>query len=230
MTGPNASNAASAGNPSIAVASPGTLSPSSALFIDSAPIHGSVSGGLDRDLIPNFPHLFAKDVGLAGTGLFTSKSLGPGELVLKDTRPLGCVLNTPLLEHRCAWCLTGQSSMHIGAPEHIDLKKCGGCSVVRFCNQVGGFPFFVTRYLLGIINLNGFLDSPISCRTEQVLGWAEASIVFKEMKNMEFSLQVSKFYSYCRGHIVSRSVWFICNRLKSRVYAHPSKRRYEQRP
>lgn len=185
MTGPNASNAAltksgaaSTANPSIAVASPSTLSPSSALLIDSAPIHGSVSGGLNRDLIPNFRHIFAKDVGPAGTGLFTSKSLGPGELVLKDTRPLGCVLDTPLLEHRCAWCLTGQSLMHIGAQKSIDLKKCGGCSVVRFCNQVGGSFFFVTRYLLGIRNLNGFLDSFVSCCTEQVPGWAEASIVF----------------------------------------------------
>lgn len=157
MTGTNASNAAlsksgtaSAANPSIAVASPGTLSPSSALPIDSAPIHGSVSGGLDRDLIPNFPHIFANDVGPAGMGLFTSKSLGPGELVLKDTRPLGCVLDTPLLEHRCAWCLTGQTLMHMGAQKHIDLKKCGGCSVVRFCNQVGGFSFLVTRYLLAL--------------------------------------------------------------------------------
>lgn len=149
MTGPNASNAAltksgaaSAANPSIAVASPSTLSPSSALLIDSAPIHGPASGGLDRDVIPNFPHIFAKAVGPAGTGLFTSKSLGPGELVLKDTRPLGCVLSTPLLEHRCAWCLTGQSLTNMEAQGHIGLKKCGGCSVVRFCNQVGGFPFF----------------------------------------------------------------------------------------
>lgn len=142
LTKSGAASAASAANPSIAVASPGTLSPSSALLIDSAPIQGSVSGGLDRDLIPKFPHIFAKDVGPAGTGLFTSKSLGPGELVFKDTRPLGCVLNTPLLEHHCTWCLTGQSSLHMGAQKHIDLKKCGGCNVVRFCNQVSGFLFF----------------------------------------------------------------------------------------
>lgn len=160
MTGTNASDAtltnsgaASAANPSIAVASPGTLSPSSALLIDSAPIQGS------RDLIPKFPHIFAKDVGPAGTGLFTSKSLGPGELVFKDTRPLGCVLDTPLLEHRCTWCLTGQSLMHMGAQKHIDLKKCGGCNIVRFCNQVGGFLFFVTIYLLEIRNPNRFLGA-----------------------------------------------------------------------
>lgn len=166
MTGTNASDAAltksgaaSDANPNIAVASPGTLSPSSALLIDSAPIHGSVSGGLDRDLIPEFPHIFAKDVSPAGMGLFTSKSLGPGELVFKDTRPLGCVLDTPLLEHRCTWCLTGQSLMHMGAQKHSNLKKCGGCSVVRFCNQVGGFTFLVTRYLLGIRYLNGFLGA-----------------------------------------------------------------------
>lgn len=168
MTGTNASNAAlnksgtaSAANPSIAVASPGTL-------------------------FPNFPHIFAKDVGPAGMGLFTSKSLGPGELVLKDTRPLGCVLDTPLLEHRCAWCLTGQTLMHMGAQKNIDLKKCGGCSVVRFCNQVGRFSFFVTRYLLGIRNLNGFLDSFVSCRTGQVLGWAGASSFSKKSKIWSF--------------------------------------------
>lgn len=182
MIGPNASNAAftksgaaSAANRSIAVASPSTLSPSSTLLIDSAPIHGSAAGGLERDLIPNFPHIFAKDVDSAGTGLFTSKSLGPGELVLKDTRPLGCVLNTPLLEHRCAWCLTGQSLTQMGAQEQTNLKKCGGCSVVRFCNQVGGFPFFfffVTSHLLGTRNLNQIFDSFVSCRTDQVLGWA----------------------------------------------------------
>lgn len=129
MTGPNASNAADAANLSIAVASPGTLSPSSA-----------VSGSLNQELIPNFPHIFAKDVDLAGRGLFTSKSLGPGELVFKDTRPLGCVLDTPLLERRCTWCLTGQD---LGVQGRIDLKKCGGCGVVRFCNQVGGFSFFL---------------------------------------------------------------------------------------
>lgn len=54
----------------------------------------------------------------------------------------------------------------------------------------------MTRYLLGIRNLDGFLDSFVSCRTEQKLGWAGASIVFKEIKNLEFSLQVSKFYCY----------------------------------
>lgn len=159
MTGINVFDAASAANPSIADASPGTLSPSSALLIDSAPTQGSVSGGLDRDLFPEFPHIFAKDVGPAGTGLFTSKSLGPGDLVFQDTRPLGCVLDTPLLEHRCTWCLTGQSSMHMGAQKHINLKKCSGCRVVRFCNQVGEFPFLETRHLLGIRNLDGFLGA-----------------------------------------------------------------------
>lgn len=206
MTGPNASNAsnatltksgaASAANPTIAVSSPSTLSPSSALLIDSAPIFGSSSDGLDRDVIPNFPHIFAKAVGPAGMGLFTSKSLGPGELVLKDTRPLGCVLNIPLLEHRCAWCLTGPSSTYMKSQEHICLKKCGGCSVVRFCNQVGGFPFFATRYLLSTRDWKGFLDSFVFCCTEQVLGWTRTFIALKEMKNMEFYFQISKFYSY----------------------------------
>ena len=146
MTGPNASNAAltelgaaSAASPNIA----GALSPSSALLIDSTPIPESAPIGLDRGVNPKFPHIFAKDVGPAGMGLFTSKSLGPGELVLRDTRPLGCVLDTPLLEQHCAWCLKGQNSVHMEAEEEIVLKKCGGCSVVKFCNQVGGLLFFL---------------------------------------------------------------------------------------
>lgn len=147
MTGPNASNdalvnsgaASSTASSSIDGASSNTLSPSSALPIDSAPLPGSAPVGLDRGLNPNFPHVFAKDVGPAGTGLFTSRSLGAGTLVLRDTRPLGCVLNTPLLEQRCAWCLKGQNLAHMGAGEEIILKKCGGCSAVKFCNQVGGF-------------------------------------------------------------------------------------------
>lgn len=136
MTGPNASNAAltEPGASAASAASPtslSTLSPSSALLIDSPPIPESAPIGL-----------FAKNVGPAGMGLFTSKSLGPGELVLRDTRPLGCVLDTPLLEQHCAWCLKGQNSVHMEAEEEIILKKCGGCSVVKFCNQVGGFLFF----------------------------------------------------------------------------------------
>lgn len=143
MTGPNASNAtlnksgaASTANPSIAGASSSNLSPSSALLTDSAPLPGSAG------VNPNFPHIFAKDVGPAGTGLFTSKSLGAGELVLRDTRPLGCVLNSPLLEQRCDWCLKGENLAYMGAEQEIPLKRCGGCSVIKFCNQVGGFYFF----------------------------------------------------------------------------------------
>lgn len=179
MTGPNASNAAltepgasaaSAASPNIAGASLSTLSPSSALLIDSPPIPESAPIGLDRDVNPNFPHIFAKDVGPAGMGLFTSKSLGPGELVLKDTRPLGCVLDTPLLEQHCAWCLKGQNSVHMEAEEEIILKKCGGCSVVKFCNQVGGFLFFLlTRYVLGTVTLNEFLGSFDCCYIEHVM-------------------------------------------------------------
>lgn len=146
MTGPNASNAAltepSVASPNIAGASLSTLSPSSALLIDSTTIPESATVGLDRGVNPNFPHIFAKDVGPAGMGLFTSKSLGPGELVLRDTRPLGCVLDTPLLGQHCAWCLKDQNLVHMEAEEEIVLKKCGGCSVVKFCNQVGGFQFF----------------------------------------------------------------------------------------
>lgn len=149
MTRPKAYNAALtepgaaiASSPSIAGPSPNTLSPSSAPFVDSAPLPGSALIGLDRVVNPNFPHIFAKDVGPAGTGLLTSKSLGPGELVLRDTRPLGYILDTPLLEQRCTWCLKGQNLAHMEAEEQIGLKECGGCNVVRFCNQVGGFLFF----------------------------------------------------------------------------------------
>lgn len=162
MTVPNASNpaltdlgaasAADAAGPDIAGTSLSILSPSSALPINPTPIPESAPVGLDHGVNPKFPHIFAKDVGPAGMGLFTSKSLGPGELVLRDTRPLGCVLDTPLLEQHCAWCLKGQNSVHIEAEEEIVLKKCGGCSVVKFCNQVGGFLFFffwMTRYMLG---------------------------------------------------------------------------------
>lgn len=164
MTGPNVSNAAltepGAASPNIAGASLSTLSPSSALLIDSTPIPESPPIGLDRGVDPNFPHIFAKDVGPAGMGLFTSKSLGPGQLVLRDTRPLGCVLDTPLLEQHCAWCLKGQNSVHMEAEEEMILKKCGGCSVVKFCNQVGGFhSFLLTRYVLGTGILNEFLGS-----------------------------------------------------------------------
>lgn len=42
-------------------------------------------------------------------------------------------------------------------------------------------------------------------------------------------LEVPQLLEQCRGHIVSRNVWFVYDRLKSRVYAHPMKRRHEQR-
>ena len=234
MTGPNAPNvssatltksgAASAANPIIAVTSPSTLSPYSALLIDSASIYGSSSDGLDRDVIPNFPHIFAKDVGPAGTGLFTSKSLGPGELVLKDTRPLGCVLNTPLLEHRCAWCLTGPSLTHMKDQEHICLKKCGGCSVVRFCNQVGGFPFFATRFCWALEIWKDFsIHSFLAVQSRYWVG-PGLPLLSKKFPDLEV-LQLSE---QCRGLLVSRTVWSIY-RLKSRVHAHPIKHRHEQR-
>ena len=105
-------------------------------------------------------HAYPQASGPAGTGLFASKDLSDGDLVLSILRPLVCVPDTPRLKETCSWCflhveridaptedehwaqvmgLSLEEYLTWTEPGKMDqpkLMKCGGCGVVRFCGEV----------------------------------------------------------------------------------------------
>ena len=85
---------------------------------------------------------YVKDAGAAGNGLFAKRDIRPGELVMRVERPMGCVLDSPQLARVCEWCLIGGDE---GMVESVQLKKCGGCGVVRFCGEVSWRHLFCLR-------------------------------------------------------------------------------------
>lgn len=115
-------------------------SPSSSSPPPLAPVTQSKPGPVAIERVANLDgtQVYPKNAGPAGTGLFASRDFVRGELVFRVERPLGCVLDTPLLENLCEWCLRGKNVVRMGVYEETQVKKCGGCGVLRFCGEVSG--------------------------------------------------------------------------------------------
>jgi hypothetical protein len=78
-----------------------------------------------------------------GNGLFAADDLRVKSQVIFVARPLLMVLDTAQLKSHCDYCFNSPSDNSI-LPDagRIDmLKRCTGCSVLRFCDRVGMMPF-----------------------------------------------------------------------------------------
>jgi hypothetical protein len=77
-----------------------------------------------------------------GNGLFAADDLRVKSQVIFVARPLLMVLDTAQLKSHCDYCFNSPSDNSI-LPDagRIDmLKRCTGCSVLRFCDRVGMIP------------------------------------------------------------------------------------------
>lgn len=70
----------------------------------------------------------------AGLGLFTSKSIPAGDLILEIKRPLITELDSARLADTCEWCLKHVQGDGEDRPK---LRACTGCKIVRYCSKVG---------------------------------------------------------------------------------------------
>lgn len=73
----------------------------------------------------------------SGTGLFITKDLKAGELVLRDKTPFVAVLDSSVLTKACSWCclLTEEASLD----DEFSVSACTGCKIVRYCGKVREF-------------------------------------------------------------------------------------------
>jgi hypothetical protein len=82
--------------------------------------------------------------GSKGRGLFTTRAVKEGELVLSIPRAFAEALDTPKLGLVCEWCMREQNKgMKAGWSEKelVEVKRCTGCKIVSFCGKVGSFVF-----------------------------------------------------------------------------------------
>lgn len=71
----------------------------------------------------------------AGNGLLVDRDIAPGEPIIRIFEPFLRVLDSPRLVdtcESCIYCLTNE----LGERRAINLSKCGGCGVVRYCSEV----------------------------------------------------------------------------------------------
>lgn len=73
-----------------------------------------------------------------GNGLFAAQDVQAKEHVLFIARPLMVALESSKLATTCYHCLKSpeNSDVSLDSNESQSIKKCGGCKVVKFCNQV----------------------------------------------------------------------------------------------
>jgi hypothetical protein len=76
---------------------------------------------------------------VSGRGLFATKNLPAGELILTIERPLLCVLEGRHLTDTCANCFTCVNGV-LGNEdtEKVKLSACSRCKQIKFCGKVCG--------------------------------------------------------------------------------------------
>lgn len=85
------------------------------------------------------PHIYSQNTPAAGTALYTSQAILPGELIFRVERPLVAALDSGQLGVTCEGCYL---SLAEGAPaiRKDEMKKkvkmCAGCKVVGYCCKV----------------------------------------------------------------------------------------------
>ncbi|KAI9838683.1 MAG: hypothetical protein M1819_004997 [Sarea resinae] len=74
-----------------------------------------------------------------GAGLFASRDLAPGEVVLSIARPLLVIPDSARLKETCSNCFAWLPRSAIGSRGHhlddVTLKTCTGCRVVGYCSK-----------------------------------------------------------------------------------------------
>ena len=87
-------------------------------------------------------NVYSKKTESAGNGLFASKDIPAGDLILRVNRPLVTVSDSPHLNDTCSncciWVPQGQAAAVGNGKEKVTLKACTGCKIVRYCGKVGG--------------------------------------------------------------------------------------------
>lgn len=85
------------------------------------------------------PHIYSQNTPAAGTTLYTSQAIAPGELIFRVDRPLVAVIDPSELEHTCEGCylyVGDGATMNREDEVRKKVKKCTGCKVVAYCCKV----------------------------------------------------------------------------------------------
>ncbi|KAI4129171.1 MAG: hypothetical protein LQ347_003884 [Umbilicaria vellea] len=86
----------------------------------------------------NVTNIYTKKTKYAGNGLFASKDIPAGDLILRVDRPFLAVLDSPLLNDACSncfvWVPQGGAAAGGDGRDNVILRACTGCKVVRFLN------------------------------------------------------------------------------------------------
>lgn len=86
-------------------------------------------------------HARVADAGAAGSGLFATKDIQSGHLVLSLDRPLLTALDNASLPDACANCLISIKTGTLPLEKHnVKLQACSGCHTMRFCSKVRRSP------------------------------------------------------------------------------------------
>lgn len=87
-------------------------------------------------------NIYSKKTKNAGNGLFASKDIPAGDLILRVDRPLLAVLDSPHLNDACSncfvWVPRGGAAADGDERDNVTLRACTGCKIVRYCGKVGG--------------------------------------------------------------------------------------------
>ena len=120
----------------------------------------------------------------AGSGLFASRAIEPGQEISRTEQQLVSVLDSPHLRDACAncyiWCPptgVGQFGEEKGAG--VTLKACLGCKINRYCSKVG----LTGIYVCSMIYLAFSLIS-LYCKKQQLhvseLSWFKSLFFLKD--------------------------------------------------
>jgi hypothetical protein len=89
----------------------------------------------------------AKPTAESGNGLFATKQIKLENSILSVDRPLMLALDTPRLKDTCYHCLIFMEKSgelkRADQSQAMTLKACAGCSVVRYCDKVCAYLFWI---------------------------------------------------------------------------------------
>lgn len=82
---------------------------------------------------------YVKDWSASDRGLFASHDVSAGSLIFQIQQPLVTILDEVNLQHTCSSCLKPKhdadwQGIYQDGPQ--ELKTCGGCQKLKFCNKV----------------------------------------------------------------------------------------------
>ena len=100
----------------------------------------------------NIINVYSKKTKNAGDGLFASKDIPAGDLILRIDRPFLAVLDSPHLNDACSncfvWVPRGGAAVGGDERDNVTLRACTGCKIVKYCGKVGGDLYLLSACLL----------------------------------------------------------------------------------